>query len=80
VTDVQLSLQTNGSLTVVFQQKVVEAVHSCHLNLQAQLVHGLIHLVQEAMVKADWEMAAPKPTIATETSLKLSTDPAAYKH
>jgi hypothetical protein len=80
VTDVQLSLQSNGSLTVVFQQKVSEAVQSCHLNLQAQLVHGLIHLVQEALVKADWEMAAPKPAIATESSLKLSTDPAAYKH
>jgi hypothetical protein len=80
VTDVQLSLQTHGSLTVVFQQKVGQAVQSCQLNLQAPLVHGLIHLVQEALVKADWDMAAPKPASSTEPARPVPTDPATYKH
>jgi hypothetical protein len=80
VTDVQLSLQTNGSLEVVFQQKLGESVQSCQLNLQAPLVHGLIHLAQETMVKADWDMAAQPTAVGQESSYKLTNDPTVYKH
>ena len=80
VTEVQLSLQSNGSLEVVFQQKVGDTVQSCHLNLQAPLVHGLVHLVQETLTKADWDLATPRPEIGIEPPLKLSTEPTAYKH
>jgi hypothetical protein len=80
VTDVQLSLQTNGSLEVVFQQKLGESVQACHLNLQASLVHGLIHLAQETLVKADWELAAQPTAIGHESTPKLTMDPTVYKH
>jgi hypothetical protein len=80
VTDVQLSLQTNGSLEVVFQQKLGESFQSCHLYLQATLVHGLIHLAQETMVKAEWDMATQSAVDGQESSRQLSLDPAVYKH
>lgn len=79
VTDAQLTLQSNGSLEVVFQQKMGHAIQSCHLNLHVQLVHGLIHLVTETMVKADWEMATPTAN-STEASPPSTIGPAAYKH
>jgi hypothetical protein len=80
VTDVQMSLQTNGSLEVVFQQKLGESVQSCHLYLQAPLVHGLIHLAQETMVKAEWDMATKPTADGQESSRKLTLDPTVYKH
>jgi hypothetical protein len=68
VTDAQLSLQPNGNLQVVFQQKKGDAVQSCHLNLQSPLVHGFIHLVRETMAKADWGLAAQSKDEASENT------------
>jgi hypothetical protein len=79
VTDAQLTLQSNGSLEVVLQQKTGHSIQSCHLSLHVQLVHGLIHLVKETLVKADWEMATTS-TSSSESSHASTTDTAAYKH
>jgi hypothetical protein len=54
VTDAQLSLQTNGNLQLIFQKKMATTTESCQLNLQAPLVHGMIHLIKQSMVNADW--------------------------
>ena len=80
VTDVQLTLNAHGNLEVVFQQKMGEGVQSCHLNLQAQLVHGLIHLLKETLLKATWEMAAPNGSISTESHGPLPMNSTVYKH
>lgn len=79
VTDAQLSLQPNGSLQVVFQQKTADAVQSCHLNLQAPLVHGLIHLVRQSMVKAAWVLADP-PKAEGSANLQATVHVPPYRH
>lgn len=80
VTDVQLSLQSNGSLELVFQQKLGEAIQSCHLNLHAELVHGFIHLVQQMLEKADWAMAAAKQNDGSLAPSQLAMVTPTYKH
>lgn len=80
VTDVKLNLQTNGSLEVVFQQKIGEDIQSCRLNLHAPLVHGLIHLLQEILIKADWEVSTLNPATDHAQEHILSMGPPAYKH
>ncbi|PUE08532.1 hypothetical protein B9Z51_06095 [Limnohabitans sp. T6-5] len=65
ITDAQLSLQTGGGLAITFQEKNPDMpVKSCQLNLQASLVHGLIHLIHQALVKADWGYT-PAPVVQT---------------
>lgn len=66
VTDVQLQLQ--GTAVVVTLQDKGTAPglgQTCQLNLQASLLHGMIHLVRQAMDKAQWltatQMHAPLP-------------------
>jgi hypothetical protein len=80
VTDVQLSLQSNGSLELVFQQKLGEAIQSCHLNLHAELVLGFIHLVRPLLEKADWKMAAVTHDNATLAPNQLAMVTPTYKH
>jgi hypothetical protein len=76
ITDAQLSLQTGGGLLVTFQEKTVEApVKSCQLNLQASLVHGLVHLIQQALAKAEWGFTTAAKTAATVEPAELPTDP-----
>ena len=81
ITDAQLSLQANGGLLITFQEKSVEgAVKSCQLNLQASLVHGLIHLIQQALVKADWGVASTPAPAAVEITAALTEEPPRYTH
>jgi hypothetical protein len=80
VTDAQLSLQPNGSLQVVFQQKTGDVIQSCHLNLQSPLVHGLIHLVKQTMAKADWGLAEIAKAEGSEAESPGGTETPAYKH
>ena len=80
ITDVQMTLQAQGNLKMVFQQKSGDSVQSCQLNLQAQLVHGLIHLLKETVVKAEWEMATPNRPLSTEAQGDVPTSPTTYKH
>jgi hypothetical protein len=54
ITDAQLSLEPNGALQIIFQKKMGPATPTCQLNLQASLVHGMIHLIRQTMAKADW--------------------------
>jgi hypothetical protein len=80
VTDAQLSLQPNGSLQVVFQEKNGDSVQSCHLNLQAPLVHGLIHLVHQTIAKADWGLTDAVLLDSSSPGLLSDTRPVPYKH
>jgi hypothetical protein len=80
VTDAQLSLQPNGSLQVVFQEKTGDSAPSCHLDLQAHLVHGLIHLLHQTIIKAEWGLASPVQLGNSTPELFSETNPAPYKH
>ena len=68
VTDVQLSFQGSGVL-VTLQDKGAPGgvVQSCQLNLQPSLLHGLLHLIQQAVAKAQWlpsdPLEAPAPQV-----------------
>ena len=81
VTDVQLSLQPNGHMQMVFQNKNEGAPQTCQLNLHPPLVHGMIHLVRQAVEKAEWGILPPQPVAAT-VSAPDSAVPASvpYKH
>ncbi len=80
VTDAQLSLQPSGSLQVVFQEKNGDSAHSCHLNLQAPLLHGLIHLLHQTIAKADWGLSSPLMHEDSASEPFSDTNPAPYKH
>lgn len=72
VTDVQLQQQGSAVLlTLQDKEKTSGQVQSCQLNLQPSLLHGLIHLLQQALAKAEWQtMAATSealPVQATDT-------------
>ena len=82
ITDAQLSLQTGGGLLVTFQEKSADAaIKSCQLNLQASLVHGLVHLIQQALVKAEWGFTtAPNAPAAAEPGALVPETPPRYTH
>jgi len=80
VTDVQLTLKAHGNLELVFQRKKEGTAQSCQLNLQAQLVHGLIHLLKETMVKAEWDTAAPPASLNPSLKPPLPDNSTRYKH
>lgn len=79
VTDVQLNFKA-GAVQMTLQDKGAPAgqPQSCQLNLPPSLVHGLIHLIRQAMDKAQWGSAesAPPPTPAPSTEPPAS----AYRH
>jgi hypothetical protein len=55
VTDVQLCIQGAGVL-ITLQDKgtVTSTMNSCQLSLPVSLLHGMLHLVQQAFDKAQW--------------------------
>lgn len=81
VTDVQLSLQGGGGMQVTLQDKGTKpesGQKECQLHLQASLVHGLTHLMRQAIDKAQWEsLSLPEPPtepVAPEAA------PSGYRH
>lgn len=61
VTDVQLNMHASGTLNVVFQDLSGDGAsgRSCQLGLQSSLLHGLLHLMGQAVQQANWRMDAP---------------------
>lgn len=80
ITDAQLNMQANGSLQVTFQEKLGPNGQSCLLNLQAPLVHGLIHLIRQSMTKADWGWMPQGEQISAAESPSAMSEQPAYKH
>lgn len=55
ITDVHLSIRSGGALEVSFEDKSdPEQAKTCQLYLQVSLVHGMVHLIQQASKKAAW--------------------------
>lgn len=78
VTDVQLQLQ-GSAVQVTLQDKGAAPglVQVCQLHLQTSLLHGLIHLVRQAMDKAQWLSAAETPAPMPE---QPGTPVSGYRH
>jgi len=78
VTDVQLNFQPSG-LQMVLQDKGVagEPGQACQLQLQAELLHGLIHLIEQAMDKAQWQPPSTDDAMSLQSSLPPATG---YRH
>ena len=76
VTDAQLNVKPNGALDMTLEDKSdPNQIKSCHLELQVNLVHGLVHLIQQAAEKAQWgsALAVPNPAEPTPTSAPETT-------
>ncbi|PUE10370.1 hypothetical protein [Limnohabitans sp. T6-20] len=80
ITDAQLSLQPHGALQIIFQKKTAEVTQSCQLNLQAPLVHGMIHLIHQCMGKAEWALAPPSTAQHPEAAADTPLTAQVYKH
>jgi hypothetical protein len=80
VTDVQLNLRNNGSLMVLFQDKSGEHASgkSCEFNLRATLLHGLLHLIEQALKKAQWQQ--PDFSHKADALDNAPTPQPAYRH
>lgn len=80
ITDAQLTLQACGGLLITFQEKSPDApLKSCQLNLHPPLVHGLVHLVQQALGKADWGVTMASAPLA-EITTSLTPELPRYTH
>lgn len=75
ITDAQLNLKANHSLDIIFQQKLDGASPACTLNLQAPLVHGLIHLIQQTASNADWALTQVSEPASTASLPSEDADP-----
>lgn len=77
LTEVQMTLQGTG-LVMVLQDKgdgtSTQGTPSCELKLQANLVHGLIHLLTQAMAQAHWQT----PAITSAPAAAALPSPEAY--
>jgi hypothetical protein len=80
ITDVQLKILNGGRLNLLLQDKTGDNASgaSLELNLQATLLHGLLHLIEAALKKAKWQQ--PDFSHRTETVETLQADGPTYRH
>ncbi|MBP8149106.1 MAG: hypothetical protein KAY21_05245 [Limnohabitans sp.] len=82
VTDAQFNFQPGGALQIQFQEKSADAPSkTCQLNLQAQLVHGLVHLILQALPLANWALPTGIPAETNmATPAEAEPDKPRYAH
>jgi hypothetical protein len=80
VTDVQLTLHNSGSLILLFQDKSGDSASgaSCEFNLRAALLHGLLHLIEQSLKKAQWQQ--PDFSQRTEQVESPQSERLSYRH
>ena len=65
ITDAHLSIQSRGALAISFEDKSdPEQIKTCQLQLQVSLVHGMVHLMQQAAEKAQWGLSGTNIGVA----------------
>jgi hypothetical protein len=80
ITDAHLTIKPGGALEMAFEDKSDPAqARSCQLHLQVSLVHGMVHLIQQAIDKAEWG-ALSISTKLTETDSVTPPEPPRYAH
>jgi len=80
VTDVQLNLHNSGCLDLLLQDKSGDNASgaSCELSLQAALLHGLLHLLEASLKKAQWQQ--PDFSQRAEAVESKQSDRPSYRH
>ncbi len=77
ITDAHLTIKPGGALEIAFEDKSDPAqARACQLHLQVSLVHGMLHLIQQAIEKAEWG----SPAQATDPRPATPTEPPRYAH
>ena len=80
ITDAHLSIQANGALEISFEDKSDPAqARDCQLHLQVSLVHGMVHLIQQAIEKAEWGNLGSFAKVSDAAPL-TSPEPPRYAH
>lgn len=79
VTEINLGFMPSGALDLnLIDMGEGGEKQSCQLQLQAQLVHGLVHLIRQCMEKAAWQGATPTSSPAETGATPESS--AVYRH
>ncbi len=80
ITDAHLTIKPSGALEISFEDKSDPAqARACQLHLQVSLVHGMLHLIQQAIEKAEWG-ALRSSGKAPNTDSVTPTEPHRYAH
>lgn len=79
ITDIHLTVKPKGALEISFEDKSDPGhIRSCQLHLQVSLVHGMLHLIQQAKEKAQW---GKQPALELSSDGDgMAADPARYTH
>ncbi|MEY3613156.1 MAG: hypothetical protein RJB14_2878 [Pseudomonadota bacterium] len=81
ITDVQLRIQANGTLDISFEDKSdASQARACQLNLQISLVHGMVHLIQKAILTAEWGALGLLSTAVSGTDSVAPPETPRYAH
>jgi len=77
---VQLNLHNSGGLNLLFQDKSGDSASgaSCEFNLQAALLHGLLHLIEQSLKKAQWQQ--PDFSQRSEHVESAQSERPSYRH
>lgn len=80
ITDAHLSILSRGALQISFEDKSdPQQLKSCQLHLQVSLVHGMIHLMQQAAEKAQWSLSGT-PSDVNEHAKPSEKEAPRYTH
>lgn len=80
ITDAHLTIEPNGGLKIAFEDKSDPAhARACQLHLQVSLVHGMVHLIQQACEKAEWGIVSIAANV-TERNPGAPTESPRYTH
>jgi hypothetical protein len=80
ITDAHLTIKPSGALEISFEDKSDPTqARACQLNLQVSLVHGMVHLIQQSIEKAEWG-AVGGPGKANDTGPVIPLEPPRYAH
>jgi hypothetical protein len=80
ITDAHMTIKPGGALEIAFEDKSDPSqARACQLHLQVSLVHGMLHLIQQATEKAEWGSLG-SPAKATAPGPVTPTEPPRYAH
>jgi hypothetical protein len=80
ITDAHMTIKPGGALEISFEDKSDPAqARACQLHLQVSLVHGMLHLIQQAIEKAEWGNLGSSAK-APDTDPVKPSEPPRYAH
>lgn len=80
ITDAHLTIKPGGALEIAFEDKSDPAqARACQLHLQVSLVHGMVHLIKQAIEKAEWSAVSSALKVSDKNPI-APTEPPRYTH